>query len=134
VLSERSACQFSFSEEELLPLSVGVLSPPAICEIRNEERFARFPPSIARRGELSVSDEDKLVIVGGGGDTPDFLERNPAWNRLAFGLMSIDGSGAVGTGEEPREALETSACRYDGSGGGSIAGSAEETSGVPLAF
>ena len=79
--------------------------------IFREDRFVRLPGSIVRSGDGSVSDEDRLVMVGGGGDAPDFLERNPAWNRLAFGLMSIEGSGAVGTGEEPREPVDTSAAR-----------------------
>lgn len=37
------------------------------------------------------------------GDPSDFLERNPVWNRLErpVGLISTDGSGGVGIGEEP---------------------------------
>lgn len=77
-LSDRSIGQFSPSEEELLPLSVGVVSLLATCIICIEERFASFPGSIVRSGDGSVSDDDKFVMLGGGGDTPDFLDRNPA--------------------------------------------------------
>jgi hypothetical protein len=72
------------------------------------DRFPAFDASIVRKGDDSVSGDDRLVIVGGGGDPSDFFERNPAWKRLTFGLISIDGSGGAGIGEEPEESLGTS--------------------------
>lgn len=99
-LSLRSACQDSDSEEELLPLSGGVLIS-ATCIMWSEERLERFAGSIVRSGDCSVSEEERFVMVGGGGEPSDFLERNPAWKRFALGLISIEGSGAVGIGDEP---------------------------------
>jgi hypothetical protein len=55
-----------------------------------------------------VSEEERLVIVGGGGEPSDLFERKPAWKRFTLGLISIDGSGAAGIGEDPIESLETS--------------------------
>ena len=111
-LSERSACQlFSPSSEELLPLSFGVLSFATACMICKEDRFPALLASRVRRGDWSVSEEERLVMVGGGGEPSDFFERKPAWNRFTLGLISIDGSGAVGIGDEPRESLETSPAR-----------------------
>jgi hypothetical protein len=82
-----------------------------------------------------VSDEDKFVMVGGGGDpTCAFFERKPAWNRFAFGLISIEGSGAAGIGEEPRESFEVSSAKYGGRGGGTMVRSTDETSGVDCIF
>ena len=109
--SVRSTPQFSVSEEELLPLSVGVTSLLATCTRFIAERFGRFPVSIERRGDISRSEEDRLVIVGGGGEPSDFLDRKPAWKRFVLGLSSRDGSGAVGTGEEPAESFQTSVAR-----------------------
>jgi len=48
-----------------------------------------------------MSEEERSVIVGGGGEPSDFFERKPAWKRFTLGLRSIDGSGAVGSGDEP---------------------------------
>ena len=130
-LSERLTCQFSLSEEELLSLSVGVLSTASmICE----DRLATFSASMVRRGEGSVSEELNSVILGGGGEPSDFFERKPAWNRFALGLSSIDGSGADGIGEEPRESLDISPARYDGKVGRTILCSTDETSGVDCIF
>lgn len=51
-LSDRSACQlFSPSEEELLPLSVGVMSFATACIICNEDRFPALLASMVRRGD-----------------------------------------------------------------------------------
>ena len=51
-LSERSDCQlFSPSEEELLPLSVGVMSFATACMICNEDRFPALLASRVRRGD-----------------------------------------------------------------------------------
>ena len=58
-----------------------------------------------------MSEDERLVIVGGGGEPSDFFERYPAWKRFALGLMSIEGSGANGIGDEPGESLETSPAR-----------------------
>lgn len=102
---------FSASEDELFPLSVGVVSLATGRIMFNDERFAAFEGSIVLSGDCSVSDEDRLVSLGGGGDPSVFFERKPAWNRFALGLISIDGCGAVGIGDEPRESLETSAAR-----------------------
>ncbi len=68
----------SLSEAELLPLSVGVISVEAVCIIRSEERFTAFDASMSRNGEVSLSEDDRFVILGGGGDPPDFFERKPA--------------------------------------------------------
>lgn len=73
-------------------------------------------------------------MVGGGGDPSDFFAKNPAWNRLTLGLISNDGSGACGIGDEPRESFETSSERYDGSAGSATFCSADETSGVEFCF
>src|SRR5215469_6377998 len=88
-LSDRSKV-FSPSDEELLPLSVGVL-PSTSCMMCSEERFAAFPASMVRNGDVSVSEEERLVNLGGGGDPYVFFDRNPAWKRFAFGLISTDG-------------------------------------------
>jgi len=51
-LSDLSACQlFSFSEDELLPLSVGVLSIATACMICSEDRLPALLASISRRGD-----------------------------------------------------------------------------------
>jgi hypothetical protein len=131
-LSERSTCQFSFSEEELLPLSVELLSTASM--MCKEDRFATFPASMVRSGEGSVSDELSSVSWGGGGEPSDFLERKPAWKRFAFGLSSIDGSGAAGVGEEPSESFETSPARYAGRLGSTTLLSKDEISGVESIF
>ena len=81
-----------------------------------------------------MSDEERLVIVGGGGVPSDFFERNPAWKRFTLGLISIDGSGAVGIGEEPSESLETSPARYEGRAGRTMLCSTDEISGVDCCF
>ena len=81
-----------------------------------------------------MSEDDRLVIVGGGGDPSDFFERNPAWNRLILGLISIDGSGRAGIGEEPEESLDKSAAKYDGRAGKTTLCSTDETSGVESCF
>lgn len=131
-LSERLTCQFSLSEEELLPLSVGVMSTASM--ICKEDRLATLPASMVRRGEGSVSEELSSVILGGGGEPSDFFERKPAWNRFALGLSSINGSGADGVGEEPRESLDTSPARYDGKVGRTILCSPDEASDVDCIF
>ena len=48
--------------------------------------------------------------------------------------MSIDGSGAAGVGDEPRESLETSAAKYAGNAGWSTDASTEDASGVGSSF
>ena len=131
-LSERSTCQFSPSEEELLPLSVGVLSTASI--ICSEDRFATFPTFMVRSGDGSLSEELNSVSLGGGGEPSDLFERKPAWNRFALGLSSIEGSGAAGMGEDPREWFETSPARYDGKVGRTTLFSIDDTSGVDCIF
>lgn len=106
-----STCHpLSPSEEELLPLSVGVVLFVAAGILFSEERLVALDASISRNGDCSLSDES-FVMVGGGGDPSDFFDRNPAWKRLTLGFISNDDSGACGIGEEPRESFETSSDR-----------------------
>lgn len=111
-LSDLEACHdLGFSpSEELLPLSLGVLSLVISSTVCNEERLAALLRSIVRRGELSESDELRLAITGGGVPS-DFLERKPAWKRLFFGRISADGSGAGGIGDESFESTVISEAR-----------------------
>ena len=75
-----------------------------------------------------------MVIEGGGGDPADFFERNPAWKRLILGLISIDGSGGAGIGEELEESLDASPAKYGGRAGKTTLCSTDETSGVESCF
>ena len=109
-LSERSACHELSSELELLPLSVGVTSEAAFCTMWSDERFPALEAFIERSGEVSSS-EEKLVIVGGGGDPSARLERNPAWNLFVLGLISIEDCGTEGMGDDPSELSDVSAAR-----------------------
>lgn len=86
----------------MLRLSVGVTSEEAF-EIRwREERCGAAFGAISRSGESSSDDDKSTEVVGAAesGDPSDRLDRKPAWNRLERGLMSIEGSGGVGTGDE----------------------------------
>lgn len=96
-LSLRSACQVP-ADGELLLLAGGVLVADSI--ICSEERLVRFEAFIGRRGDFSESEDEGFVLIGRGGEPSVFLDRNPAWKRFTFGLISRDVSGAVGIGEE----------------------------------
>ena len=92
-----------------------------------------LPAFIIRRGDVSVSEDERFVIVGGGGDPSVRFERKPAWKRLTLGLISIDVTGAAGIGEEPRESFEmfaASSAKYEGKVGNMMLCSIEENSGV----
>ncbi len=118
-LSARSAFHppFSASDPELSALSFGVLSLDKDCIRCSDERLVALPASSDRRGDASVSDDDRLVMVGGGGDPSDFFDKNPAWNLFAFGLISIEGT-----------------ARYKGNVGRTMLCSIEDTSGVDPSF
>jgi hypothetical protein len=121
----------------LLPLSVGVVFTVSI--IRREERLFRFPTLMDRRGEASesVSEELRSVIVGGGGEPLDFFDKNPAWKRFDLGLISIEDSGGVRTGDESLESFELfeiSEVRYVGKVGKTTLSSSVETSGGDSIF
>jgi hypothetical protein len=62
--------------EELCPLSLGVVSFEDISMTCIEDLFAALLGSIVRKGDRSVSEEDRPVNFGG--DPSDFLERKPA--------------------------------------------------------
>jgi hypothetical protein len=51
----------------------------------DEARFKKLLPSMSRRGDFSLSEIGRLVDGGGlRGEPPDFLDKNPALNRLPF--------------------------------------------------
>lgn len=108
----------------MLRLSVGVTSEEAF-EIRwREGRCGAMFGAISRSGESSSDDDKSAEVVGAAesGDPSDRLDRKPAWNRFERGLMSIEGSGGVGTGGE----LSCRGFVSEGGGGNSF----EETSGI----
>lgn len=67
-------------------------------------RFKKLLFSMCWRGESRVSGErENRVRDGGIGDPLDFLDKNPALNRLSFPKTSAVGCGGVGSGDDSRE-------------------------------
>ena len=85
-LSDRSACHDSVSDPELLPEST-CISELAFCTVDKDERALAVVGLKTRLGDCSSSDESG-VIRGGGGEPSDFLDKNPAWKRFDFALIS----------------------------------------------
>ena len=91
---------------------------------------------MSRNGDVSES-EESCVRVGGNGEPLVFLARNPALKRLCFGLVSVNGTGGAGIGEESVESDESvgwfAKREVDDGGGGGMVGSIEDVSGVRFA-
>jgi len=77
-LSERSTFQPSLSEEELFALSLGLVLRADDFMILRDDEFVARSALMVRRGEFSLSEDERLVIVGGGGDPSVFFLRKPA--------------------------------------------------------
>lgn len=101
---------FSASElaaEELLALSTQISTVGLSAPASKDRRFVALLGSISLKGDVSLSEDDKVVIFGGGiaaednGESSPFLAKKPAWNRLLLvGTASVD-SGGGGIGEDP---------------------------------
>jgi hypothetical protein len=87
-----------FRASSLSVFQLSLLSEPGLLEkfplgertairdgFSDEARFKKLLPSISRRGDFSLSEIGRVVDGGGPkGELPDFLDRNPALNRLPF--------------------------------------------------